>query len=246
MELKALILGLLFSIGIFALKSGTGLYYAAIQKKGIFGKTLLVLTFIAVYVGLFGLSFFVLGRINLVRHLDFINGLLRAGMLIHLVLAAFTAVWGVVLLKEGSRYSLGWLTLSVPCPVCMIVIFSTSAFLMSIFPEALGTAFYLATGSFVAVVLFTFFVMHSARKGLKGSPESLLGGAMLAISGYFILSAMIIPQVSDIERIYRLSMQNAAQNTGRGLTTVLILFLLTAVPGFFWTLMKIRRIKTWT
>lgn len=246
MELKALILGILFSTGIFALKSGAGLYYAATRQRGVLRKIMLICAFIAGYIVLFRLSFLTLARFDIVHHLNLINYFLRAGMLVHFAMAMLMAFWGLRLLKGVDMgYSLGWLTLSVPCPVCMIVIFSTSAFLMSIFPDASDTAFWLASGSFVSLILVTFLVMHLAQKGLNFSPNLLLGWAMLIISGYFVLSAMIIPQISDIERVYRLSMQNAgAVQPGHGLA-VLVLFFSTIALGFLWTLFKIRRAKAW-
>ncbi|NNK00146.1 MAG: hypothetical protein HKP58_07010, partial [Desulfatitalea sp.] len=135
---KSLILGILFSIGVFSVKSGVGLSYYLFQtvsKRTRLGTYVLSA---GAYLLVFLASVLILKKIELIRHMDVVQDFVQSGMLIHLIMAAMLMVWGVVLLKrDGTLHqkSKGWLLLAAPCPVCAIVIFFSVGFLMTCFPD---------------------------------------------------------------------------------------------------------------
>ena len=212
MAYHSLILGILFSIGIFAIKSGVGLHYILGSRNGFWSKAVVLLAFLFSYSVVFLLAALVLKRVDLVRHLDTVQSLIRSGMLIHLLMAGLMAVWGVALLKQKPdtmSVSRGWLLLVLPCPVCATVIAFYAAFLFMLFPDqavaslaALYTAFILISA--VAATLVYLYEIRS-RQNVTQSRESLLGGAMLLMAAYFLLSVTLMPQFGDLDKVYRLA-----------------------------------------
>ena len=94
MVYKSLILGILFGIGIFAVKSGVGLAYVC-GRQSSSGRRAATLS---VFAGLYGLvflaMFLLLGWIDPVGHLPAIQRFLQSGMLVHLAMAGLMAGWG--------------------------------------------------------------------------------------------------------------------------------------------------------
>ena len=130
--------------------------------------------------------------------------LIRGSMTLHFLLAALLFGWGVILLsrREGVKQrSHGWLLLALPCPVCVLVLLSSSALLYTFFPTksiylpALYAGF-IATSFGVALGMQLFMKNRQA--------ERVLGGCMLFSACYFLLTILIAPQFSGIEAIYRL------------------------------------------
>ncbi len=209
MAYESLIMGVLFSIGIFAVKSGVGiLYVVAGQKKkrakvGVF--MLFAITYGLVFLG----AAILLSIIDPVRHLAAIQSFVRSGMVVHILMAGLLMVWGVLLLKGGSNHrkkSKGWLLLTVPCPVCVTVIFFSAGFLVTLFPDTPKSAVLALYSSFVLINLVTMGVIGLYRKKRTVPAESLLGGAMLLMALYFFISVTVMPQFADVEKIYRLAM----------------------------------------
>lgn len=74
------------------------------------------------------------------------------------------------------------------------------------------------------------------------SAECLLGGAMVLLGAYFLLSMAVLPQFTDVDKIYRLARSHAPAQP-RDLTTLVplvALTLLTFLAGFGLTQKKIR------
>lgn len=208
MELKSLVLGILFSMGIFAVKSGVGLNYLVRRAKRP-GTILGVLCgWSGAYLIVFGLVFYILRYIDFLGNIEMIQNLISSGMLVHVAMAAFMAAYGLMLLKKrdhAGKSASGWLLLVFPCPVCLTVILFTLAFLLAYFP-ATGWGAVLATyAGFVGVALLTLVLMKTIFAKEHFSPEAVLGSAMLLIAVYFIVSIVIMPQFGDIEKIYRLA-----------------------------------------
>jgi len=203
MELKSLILGLVFSMGIFAIKSGAGLSYL-LQKTGGMARRFRVLAgFVAGYALVFGLAWLVVSRVDLLAHLDKVMLLFKNGMTLHFLLALLLLVWGVSLLKkdpEGRKKSRGWLLLALPCPVCFSVILFTGSFLHNLLPDVHGLFVWLFAGfSIVSLLSALGFTMLG-----NDNAEHDLGLVMVLAALYFLVTIMVVPQFGDLERIYRL------------------------------------------
>ena len=251
MELKSLFLGLTFTIGIFALKSGVGLHYFLIQKRNMRTKLLFLFLYGVVYLLLFLLSSFILQRINIIRYFEVVQGFLKSGMFIHILIAAGLMIWGIILLKRGDRQgegSFGWLALIIPCPVCITVIFFSTAFLLSCFPLSGCIAVLELYLGFMSIVIITVVGMTLWGVASDSDPESALGAAMLIIAVYFFLSVIIMPQFGDMDRIYSLAAYQG-EKQAVNIRDILLLYgamfaLFTA--GFGVMKRRIRRKKDWT
>jgi predicted transporter len=245
MVLKSLILGVLCSVGVFAVKSGVGLSYcfagAGRMRAKVGSAALFSLMYLLVFAGV-GLM---LQRVDLVNHLDALQRWLQSGMLVHLVIASLMIGWGVMLLKNSkdrSGTSRGWLLLAMPCPVCFAVILFSAAILFSYSPEHVlrtGLLFYLV---FMAISLLTPVVVHLLGRRTSGSPDGFLGGAMLLIAFYFLLSATIMPQFSELDQVYRMASYHGETQTVDVRSAVKVALLVVAVflAGCGYSIKKIR------
>lgn len=204
MELKSLIVGLVFSVGIFAVKSGAGLSYLLKRESRLRQRFSALCGFLFSYGLAFVLAWFVVGWIDLPAHLETVMLFAKNGMTAHFLLAALLLAWGVALLKksgERAGRSHGWLLLALPCPVCFSVILCSGAFLHSLFPENPWLFAWLFTGfmsmSLVSALGFVLFT--------KGNAEQGLGRIMVLAALYFLVTVAVVPQFGDLERIYRVS-----------------------------------------
>lgn len=212
MACNTLILGVVFSIGVFAVKSGVGLHYflsiPGPRRRKAGGAVL----FAALYLSLFLLFQQLVSGVEMVRHLAALQAFIRHGMVVHLLMAGLMALWGLRLLRRGERpdgASRGWLLLVVPCPVCATVIFLSLGFLNACYPgSGMSIALLLFCG-FAQIHLLTVLVLAAGRRRKKTRPEPLLGGAMLMIAAYFLLSVTVMPQFADADEIYRLALASS-------------------------------------
>jgi len=208
MAYQSLICGILFSIGIFAVKSGVGIYYVMSRQEKKRAKVLCFSLFALTYLVVFAAAVGVLIKIDLLRHLASIQSFIKSGMIVHLIMAALMMIWGVVLLKQGNRAdfrSRGWLMLVVPCPVCVTVIFFSAGFLMTCFPDTPKTVAGLLYMGFVLINILTMGVIALQQHRRPASSESLLGVVMILIAVYFFMSVTVMPQFSDVDKIYRMA-----------------------------------------
>lgn len=227
-EFKSLFLGILFSVGIFSIKAGVGLYYR-LNRESALDLTDRSDKFLGVSLGfvfLYGILF--AGVAVGVSYLDIetefqqIQSFLKSGMVIHLIIACLMLVWGVLLLKSSrtkscgslclngevmqqQRQSAGWLALVLPCPVCITVIGISEAFILALFPGSAVWSVVIFYLSFITLSFLTVFLMGRSVRLISRSPEALLGYAMTIISSYFLLSIIIMPQFSGVEEIARLA-----------------------------------------
>jgi predicted transporter len=234
MVYKNLILGILFSIGIFAVKGGVGLFYCLSKTASNRLRAAACSLYALSYLLIFLASGLILAKIDLIRHLDAIQFFLQSGMIVHLLMAGMLIVWGVLLLKRntGSEHgSKGWLLLAVPCPVCAFVIFFSVGFLMTCFPDSSRTVIVFLYMTFILLNLMTVLVMGFWKMERGTPPETLLGGAMLLIAVYFFLSVTIMPQFADADKIYRMALYSP--DTTAEQTPHLFLFLTWVAASFF-------------
>lgn len=240
MELKSLIIGLVFSVGIFAVKSGAGLSYL-LRRETRLGRRLSALCCVGVSYGLvFVSAWYLVGRVNLLAHLETVMLVAKNGMTVHSLLAALLLVWGVALLqKNGERTdgSQGWLLLVMPCPVCFSVILCSGALLHNLFPETPWLYSRLFAGfigvSLVSALVFALFA--------KGSAEQGLGRVMILAALYFLVTMAVAPQFGELERIYRIGKSTVSPADHR-----LSLFLASMGLVFTCGLVKSLRRVSWT
>ena len=247
MMFKSLILGVLFSIGVFAVKAGAGLCYATARKPGLGGKFAIFLLFTAMYGSLFGLVALILHYIDPVAHLSVVLRFLKSGMIVHIIMAALMMMWGLFLLRhphDASRASRGWMILVLPCPVCGTVILFSTAIFVSFFPDYF---MWVAPGLFMVFVMIsltTMSILYFFKRHLFQSPETFLGGAMLLLAGYFILSVTLMPQFADLDTVYRMASYQS-DKASLDMVNVFLTAIVAAVffvTGFTYKLKIIRRI----
>ena len=138
-ETIGLLIGLGFSVAVFAFKTAVGEFYALSGANG--RKKLWLLTgSTAVYILLFAAAFLFDSFVQPFAFLQ--NGtFLQAGIGIHLLIAAGFFLWGVLLLTSGNghRPARGWWLLIIPCPVCASVIIFATSFAGLLLPDAVRT-----------------------------------------------------------------------------------------------------------
>ncbi len=239
MEIKSLILGLLFSVGVFAMKSGAGLGYQMKKQRGL-GRLTTLLSFLASYALVFWLAWFLVITVDFVTQLDKVMLFFKNGMTLHFLLAGLLLIWGVTLLKSRQKeHSHAWLLLALPCPVCFSVIVFSGGFLHSLWPEnqyifpALATVF--SSIALVSAFIVVFFI--------RGCAEQSLGAVMLLAALYFLITLAVVPQFGDIERIYRLSKTSVTVLTDPKLPLFFTGLGLAFAAGF---LLSLRKEGSWT
>lgn len=251
MELKTLFIGIVFAMGIFAVKSGVGIHYLlTLKEKGTRRVTFLIL-YALVYLFLFLSCAYVIHRINIIQYFETIQKFLEYGMVLHVLMAAGLLIWGVLLLRGSGKSAQGkhaWIALMVPCPVCITVIFLSLSFLISYFPEAVHLAAFSAYLAFMGIVMATIIIMTLWRYSARSAPESTMGTAMVLIAIYFLLSIIVLPQFGNVGRIYRLAAyQGETQMVGSSelllLTSVITAFF---VWGFIRMTKKLKARPKWT
>lgn len=251
MELKALILGLTFSLGIFALKNGLGLHYllqARLVRLRM--KILTLLGYCLIYALIFLLVWWVLQRLDLLGHIQLLQRLFQSGMLLHCILAGLLSLWGFYLLKNNlsrRKKSWGWMLLIFPCPVFLMVIFFNISFLLSYFPQAGVSLTLAAWAGFITVSLVSAWFLKWGMALFRISPESFLGGAMLGIASFFLLCIIVMPQFSKLGEIYGLaSYQGKKQDMKLDHAALIIPFFLAVFTlGFVSARRKIKGFYLW-
>ena len=205
MELKSLILGLVLSMGAFALKSGVGLGYAMTGSNSFFRQTLILIGFTFCYAGSFLLSALILNLADLAYWYRQIEVLFKSGMVIHMILAGLLAFWGVKLLSRKPKdygRTKAWLFLAFPCPVCFSVILLNTGLITSLYPDRPNFIWWMLSGFILTSFVAAFVIILLGR---RQRTENMLGAMMLYMAVYFILCVTIIPQFGDFETIYRIS-----------------------------------------
>ncbi|MCF8126964.1 MAG: DUF2162 domain-containing protein [Deltaproteobacteria bacterium] len=216
MELKTLFIGIVFAMGIFAVKSGVGIHYLLTQKGEGKNRFTYLSLYSLVYLFLFLSCAYAIERIDIIAYFETLQKFIKYGMVLHVLMAGGLLIWGILLLKSSGMSSKGkhaWVALIVPCPVCITVIFLSLSFLISYFPNAVHVAAISAYLAFMTIVLITLTVMIFWRSNSKEKPELTVGTAMVLISIYFFLSIIIMPQFGNVGRIYRLAAYDGETQT---------------------------------
>lgn len=246
MAYHSLILGVLLSIGVFAVKSGAGLAYLVNGQIKSRMKILGLLLFCLIYLIIFSSVLLMIENINPLNHLTQIQNFIQSGMIIHLIMALLMMLWGILLLKNRNhtenKKSRAWLILSLPCPVCITVIFISTGFLITLFPDTPHIVVFGLYASFILINLLTVFLISLYGKLRNVQPEAFLGTVMLLIAVYFLISVTVMPNFADVDKIYRLAMYEG-QKQSLELAYIVLCTIITALAflsGFFY---KHKRIK---
>jgi predicted transporter len=219
--------GMLFSLGIFALKVGLGLGYGRVGRRGI------ALT-LGGYMGLFMLI-----AVAAEWLMRILQPILAKGPWLHTLLATGMIAWGMVVIF-GKRHEhqaadccerppRAHLLMLVPCPVCLTAMtFSIWAALNAITLPPLVTG--LCLGS--AFALMALVVALIARPRSAGTSETSLGMAMIVVGLYFIASLFLPAKIEATRGMYSsfISENRIAQSTDA--TGVMIFILLLALAGY--------------
>jgi predicted transporter len=249
MELKSLILGILLSVGIFAVKSGVGLYYFLSQRQSLKMKTVWVMLYYGLIFFIFHFSANILKKVDFLQHVEAMQTFFKSGMTMHVILAGLLAIWGVGLLKRGedhNRKNLRWLAMVIPCPVCLGVILVSIAFLLAYFPDADEIVAMWACAGFLAINLLTMTALKIWRSQTGSTHEQILGMAMLFIAVYFLLSFILIPQFSDLDTVYRLARYTGDTGGAQGVSMACQVILYAVAAISFAAGFRSTRRKIWS
>jgi predicted transporter len=192
--------GMLFSLGIFAVKVGFGLGFSKIKWKGIF---LTLSMYLVLFVAIAVLS----GQL-----INMLEPVLKKGPYLHALMAAGMIGWGIYLVRQsGSATGNSEKTtvlpsyrsaalLLIPCPVCLSAMtFSTWAALNVIKLPSL----IVGIGLGVTFALLTLTIVGLTRIKQTSSPEISLGLGMIAIGLYFIASLFLPAKIEEAKGVYK-------------------------------------------
>jgi predicted transporter len=135
----------------------------------------------------------------------------------------------------GGGSTKAWLALVIPCPVCLSIILMALAGLVLYFPDNALAATGLLYLAFLGVAGGAGLGMILGRGGDSEPLEHTLGLVMILIAAYFILSALVMPQFSDVGRVYRIA-SYAKEDTfrwGAGAFALLSSLAVLLTLGFF-------------
>lgn len=206
-EMAALFLGLLFSVAVFAFKTAAGEFYLlsgtmSPGKKRVFlaatsGAYALLWLAAILVTGGDGGSLLYLFRDHRIFH---------GGAVLHLVSAAAFFLWGVLLLTgrhTHHRSRAGWL-LAVPCPVCAGAILLSVALGRLLMPEwhELG---WIMAGIFFAVNFAVLRLLHFLTGHGRFEAHRLAGRLMIFTGMYFAGLILLVPNLEQVERMYRIA-----------------------------------------
>lgn len=248
MELKTLWLGLIISVAVFALKTGLG--WAYLWSKCPKGRKLpATIIVIFTYAVLFAVVFALVSKLNLLAHYEILLPLWQGGFTLHWLVAILLFVWGLLLLRTpvgdkncncGETKSKGWLALVIPCPVCLSVVLMATAGLVLYFPDEALKA---TVGLFVVFLIIAGLsgvLMLLTRVRAQRPLEGTLGLAMILMAVYFILTALLTPQFSEVGKVYRVASyaRDAEATDGVQIALTWGVIALLVVIGFIWRLRK--------
>ncbi|EKD35023.1 MAG: transporter-like protein [uncultured bacterium] len=222
--------GMLFSLGIFAVKVGLGLGSGRFGGKGV---ALWLTGYTALFMGI---------AVAAERLMKTAAPLLQKGPWTHGLLAFGLIVWGLAVIRRDTRSHEGSRTddtaiiqgapllMIIPCPVCLSAMtFSTWAALNAIHqpPLLLGLCLGLAFSGMALLVAMLF----KARTGAM--PKTSLGLAMIVVGLYFVFSLFLPAKIEAARGMYASFLSESQLPTGHDATGTLVFIIVLLVAGFF-------------
>ncbi len=185
--------------------------------------------FIAYFI-VFIINFYLIKYVDFIKHFTIFEGILKKGMLIHLILAIGMFSWGLNVLLSEKKDTKAYLLLTMPCPFCFLVILLSIGFLYKFLGEykiAYTIYFYLGFAGFQLITAFLI-------KIFKLNPENFLGMSLIMMGLYFIITYIVAPVFSDIDRIVRISSYSYSSGLDfyKKHFIFYLIFLLIAFAGF--------------
>jgi predicted transporter len=221
--------GMLFSLGIFAVKVGLGLGYGNFRIKGL-ALTLTGYT-----------ALFMVIAVSAERVMKPAAPFLQRGPWMHTLLAAGLIIWGIAVISKSSFPQKGKqpaqsgssrgasLLMIVPCPICLSAMtFSTWAALNSIKQPPLLLGLCLGLIFSILVLLVTTL----SRIRAKRSSVSL-GMAMIVVGLYFVLSLFLPAKIEAARGMYSSFASDVQAPAGQDAAGVLAFLIILLVAGFF-------------
>ncbi len=251
MEWKSLILGLTMAFSVFAVKSGAGLFYVVDTCPSASRRWVYRGAYSSGYALLFTLAYYSFTWLHIFDHVELFQDLTEAAMGIHVLMAAGPLFWAIQLLRTLQRnqaepsLNRAWITLIIPCPICLTVIVLTTALLISFFPERAWYSTCAGYALFVIISLSASSLIQFARNRRQLSAESILGGSMLFSAAYLVLAVLLIPHWSDLDKVYRIASvqaEKSAMDVQLVIEAVAVLVFLF-FAGFVMKLRAIRRFR---
>jgi predicted transporter len=222
--------GMLFSLGIFAVKVGFGLGFGRMRWKGVF---LTLSLYIVLFVLIATLS---------EQLINILEPILKKGPYLHALMATGMIVWGVLLLRKHKReasqplnLSTSSLLLLIPCPVCLTAMtFSTWAALSVIkLPASL-----VGLGLGIVFVILTLAVIGLTRFKQTSNTEISLGLGMIAIGLYFISSLFLPRKIEEAKAVYQSFITEGMGIDAGNMAGVIIILILAGLVGYLTNLKK--------
>lgn len=217
--------GMLFSLGVFAVKVGLGLGCGHFKMKGI-ALTLTAYTVL-----------FMLIAAAAERLMGLVTPFLQKGPWMHMFLAAGLIAWGLVVIfretgrpaRTGSSKGAS-LLLIVPCPICLsAMIFSTWAAFNVIKQPPLLVGLYLGLAfSVMALMVAAAFKTRTGK-----SSQTSLGMAMIVVGLYFVLSLSLPAKIEAARGMYQSFDNDSLILAGTDAAGVLVFLIILLLAGFF-------------
>ncbi len=228
--------GMLFSLGIFAVKVGFGLGFSGMKWKG-------VLLTLSLYLMLFVVVAVLSGQL-----IKLLEPVLRKGPYLHALMAMAMIVWGIVLLRKQRAehrtqtqippyppFLKGGLTLNsllllVPCPVCLTAMtFSTWAALNVIKLPA----YIVGLGLGIVFVGLSLLFLGITRFKSSMSPRISLGLSMMGIGIYFMASLVLPAKIEEARGMYQSFLTEGANIDMNNSIGVFAILFVVFVIGYF-------------
>ena len=206
-EIIGLLIGLSFSIAVFAFKTAVGEFYFLTGNFRRKEKFLFLSVSTLIYGILFAAAFAVNSLLRekslfLIQNHNFF----QAGIVLHLIVAAGFFLGGVLLLTAEREHhrSRGWWFLVIPCPVCASAIFLASAFAELLLPDSKWLVRLFVTGIFFLVNFLVLGCLSFLIRRRKVDSRHLVGRLMVFVGLYFAGLLLLVPNFERIEGMYRI------------------------------------------
>ena len=180
-------LGVLAAVLVFGIKIGLASGFANLSKK----------LFALICAG-YGIGVFLISYIASFYSQQITDAIYGYNTIFYLVMASIMIIAGLLTIREWKVHNKNTSTATcmavvAPCPCC----FGSIVVSILIVAPTLGVGIsYLSI--FVAVMLITYFASKSLIKFTNKPYPVILGNFMLFLGAYFLLSALVIPNIASV------------------------------------------------